>query len=719
MKKKTVKFVIVTLLVFTMVFSLVITAFGAQTKDYGKDTISEEDVLYVYDALYNGIVKEVPDETIEFNNLKSISEEEMTKAVELFISDHPECFWFRNHYSYRPLASRVLSITPNYSFEGDELTTAREEVENAVEMIMSGLPEGSNYDKALYLHDALAKRVVYEEVGEHQTVYGALVSGRAVCAGYAAAYQMLLEEAGITAWTVGGESRGVPHAWNAFWLDENTCVYADVTWDDQEDEIYHYYFGISKAEMEVDHTVNTDIFSLPECDHDDKSYFDVNDRTVNDSTSVSSFAAMFGGAIDNVRSAVIYFTGSDFTDWMSAHGSALYSELGGNGGSPSYSYKQIGKELHVSLTGNFPAMTYKVTVSGADNAYSNSETVQYVDIGEEMTPIIFNAMKGYYFPEDYSLDAVNGIFVQRIDAKTIKVWGTPTADNVSIALPAASKMTNEPTPNVIFTATGWDRGFLSGVKNGMRYSLDGTEWIDITSPEDIFLEGLTYANIYVVTLGDGMSTLDSEIQTIGLTRASVPSLTVTQPEGLSKKGIINTTEAHEYSLDGENWIDCDGALELDAGTYYIRVKANGSVLASNNLEVTVVYTAPEEPENDPDQTDPTDTPDNENNDEQNKDTSFDQTEESAEASDEQSTDQSNGTEVSDDSTMAEENEEEEDKTQENTRPEEITEGTTKGTSQKKGASCGLALEGEGAVLVIVSLVLCVATIVLRRKRKEF
>ncbi|MBO5670640.1 MAG: hypothetical protein J6S41_03745, partial [Clostridia bacterium] len=100
--------------------------------------------------------------------------------------------------------------------------------------IMKDLPDGNDYDKALYLHDALAAHVSYVKTGDHQTAYGALVGKKAVCAGYAAAYQLLMKRAGIRNWTVEGSSidsrtgQTVPHAWNLVWISNDVCVYTDV-----------------------------------------------------------------------------------------------------------------------------------------------------------------------------------------------------------------------------------------------------------------------------------------------------------------------------------------------------------------------------------------------------------------------------------------------------------------------------------------------------------
>jgi hypothetical protein len=382
------------------------------------------------------------------------------------------------------------------------------------------------------------------------------------------------------------------------WLDADTCVYTDVTWDDQTDEIFHYYFNLSKSEMAVDHTVDADKFSLPDCTHNTDSYFDISGGEMDDSTTVEEIVDLFGPAIDGGRSAKLYYKGSDFAAWMNANGYDLYIALGGNRYvASSYSRTMLGKEIHLTVKGKFADETYRVNVSAGINVSAYVDTLQYVAKGGAMEPIIFTAKVGYYFPEDYSVSSKGGISVTRIDATHIRVSGTPTYDGIDLTLPEPAKMTLEQTPEASFTATSEASGILSGIGAGMRYSYDGENWTDITSSDDLRLEGVTEGSIYIVKRGNGESTYDSAMQTIEISRAQTPSLEVIQPSSVGAKGRINTTDAHEYSTDGLEWIACEGALEnVDAGRYYVRVRANGSILASEAQEITVAaYTDPSRP----------------------------------------------------------------------------------------------------------------------------
>ena len=62
-------------------------------------------------------------------------------------------------------------------------------------------------------------------------------------------------------------------------------------------------------------------------------------------------------------------------------------------------------------------------------------------------------------------------------------------EKIVFTIETADAKTKETTPTTTFTATGADAGTLSGVTAGMKYSLDGTNWTDITSSTDINLQG--------------------------------------------------------------------------------------------------------------------------------------------------------------------------------------------------------------------------------------
>ena len=232
------------------------------------------------------------------------------------------------------------------------------------------------------------------------------------------------------------------------------------------------------------------------------------------------------------------------------------------------------------------AATYTVTVTAGANMTTTGSATQNVNIGDAMAEIIYTAADGYYFPTDYTVAAVNGITVTRIDFTKIKVSGTPTAA-ANITLTAPTAKTKEATPTAVFTANGTDSGKLTGIAAGMKYRIGGGAWVDITATE-ANLTGLSACTITIMKSGNGTTTLDSDEQTITVTKAAKPALKPTLLTLAGGKGSIPTTAAHEFSTDGAAWTPCTGATEnLDTGKYYVRVKANGTQLASETQEIDI------------------------------------------------------------------------------------------------------------------------------------
>ena len=294
---------------------------------YGATTISGN-ALELYNILVENVMRETPVSRIKLSSSDKYTIDDFYLARLIFLSDYPENFWWGGAASYsRNSSDYLLSLELEYAYSGAELEIMRDALDEACDEILAGLPSGSVFDKALYLHDAVAERVTYKFTDNDQTPYGALVEREAVCNGYATAYQLLLQRAGIRAWTVNGTSRGENHAWNVVWLSESVCVYTDVTWDDQ-DTVMHYYFNMSLDEISIDHNTNSD-FDLPACGHDGYSYDDLSPdlKVLNDHDSAYVLAGFFGEEQQGVRKAQFYYYGDDFGAWLSQNGSSLVKYL--------------------------------------------------------------------------------------------------------------------------------------------------------------------------------------------------------------------------------------------------------------------------------------------------------------------------------------------------------------------------------------------------------
>lgn len=152
----------------------------------------------------------------------------------------------------------------------------------------------------------------------------------------------------------------------------------------------------------------------------------------------------------------------------------------------------------------------------------------------------------------------------------------------------------ETTPQAVFTAAGDSSGTLSNVDASMKYSTDGgASWTDITGATATVTGVTADKDIQVVKKGDGTATADSDAQIIDVTQAAQPAgigktdcTTAAQNDGT----ITGVDSTMEYRLStASEWTSISGntVSGLANGTYEVRVKANGTVLASEVATVTI------------------------------------------------------------------------------------------------------------------------------------
>ena len=152
----------------------------------------------------------------------------------------------------------------------------------------------------------------------------------------------------------------------------------------------------------------------------------------------------------------------------------------------------------------------------------------------------------------------------------------------------------ETTPQAVFTAAGDSSGTLSDVDASMKYSTDGgASWTDITGATATVTGVTADKDIQVVKKGDGTLTVDSDVQIIDVTQAATPvgigktdCTTAAQNDG-TVTGVDSTMEYRLSSASEWTSISGNTVSGLANGTYEVRVKANGTVLASEVATVTI------------------------------------------------------------------------------------------------------------------------------------
>ena len=216
-------------------------------------------------SVYRQIYANAQNLTEKFAPEKTVSASDVKTAFEAVIGDHPEMFWLETGYSSKYLANgQCVEIDLKYNGTADDLESAKQRFDAAAQNLITGADSlDSNYEKEKYVHDALASAVTYDLTADmNQSAYSALVNGKSVCAGYARAYQYLLQQLGIPCYYCTGYSGG-DHAWNIVKLEDG-YYNVDVTWDDAA-AIRYDYFNKTDADFASTHVRQNLSVYLPAC----------------------------------------------------------------------------------------------------------------------------------------------------------------------------------------------------------------------------------------------------------------------------------------------------------------------------------------------------------------------------------------------------------------------------------------------------------------------
>ena len=166
--------------------------------------------------------------------------------VDLFFMDVSKVNMIVTKTTFVKSTSYKLAMKPRDSsgyllddiFNGSTVDSMVKEIENKRDEIVKTLV-GSDYDKILKAHDWLVDNVEYDTTLSDSYIYnlyGALVSRKAVCEGYAEAFKYLMDYVGVPCILVVGSATNSNgdtenHEWNYVKINEKWYA-VDCTWDD-------------------------------------------------------------------------------------------------------------------------------------------------------------------------------------------------------------------------------------------------------------------------------------------------------------------------------------------------------------------------------------------------------------------------------------------------------------------------------------------------------
>ena len=226
---------------------------------YGQTALSAEEKK-IYDSLVKAIGDEEPSVPMEADG------ETYTKILNLI---GIEQMGFGNVSDRRVgefnVESQHFPVEFTYRFSCEEMSNMNRAAEAAANEIMLGVTdEMTTYDKLKYFHDYLITHCESDSEDAYaNTIYGALVRGKALCEGYAKSFSYLCNKAGIENIIVTGET-DTAHMWNMVKIDGN-WYHVDVTWDKPDgtiaemypDMVMYQYFLVTDSVIENNHTIWT------------------------------------------------------------------------------------------------------------------------------------------------------------------------------------------------------------------------------------------------------------------------------------------------------------------------------------------------------------------------------------------------------------------------------------------------------------------------------
>ena len=231
-----------------------------------------------------------------------------------------------------------------------------------------------------------------------------------------------------------------------------------------------------------------------------------------------------------------------------------------------------------------------VTVTLGDNmTVTSGDLKQTVLKNRPIADVTITAADGCYFPEDYAANlSKDGITVTRDSLTQITVSGTPTAEEATLTLPAATAKTTPAAPGGLqgVAPSTWEAvdGKISGTKATMEWSADGETWTPCA-------EGTT-------TVG-GQGTYYVRVKATDISYTS-DAAAVTVPKYLKAISfpapvLTYTYDGNEHTLlvPGEGYTVSGDTKAINAGTYTATVNLNtdryqwSSTVTDNTISWTI------------------------------------------------------------------------------------------------------------------------------------
>lgn len=221
----------------------------------------------VYDQVYEA----VDSRTEEVILCRQLDQTGIANVMEAIFGDHPEFFWLDTAYTYGYTSKgTVVKVMLSFNVTVDTFQTSKTAFLNAASTIINNASQyGDDIEKEKSVYMQLQNLAVYDASSElNQSAYSALVNQSTVCAGYARAFQYIMQKLNVPCYFCSGTANGGNHAWNIVCID-GKYYNVDLSWDDTlgeaANQISYSYFNLSDRTFGLDHKRSGLSLKLPNC----------------------------------------------------------------------------------------------------------------------------------------------------------------------------------------------------------------------------------------------------------------------------------------------------------------------------------------------------------------------------------------------------------------------------------------------------------------------
>jgi hypothetical protein len=272
----------------------------------------DEDNKALYNIIYNAIMNHS-----QAVRLDDVTYDVLDRCFNSVLRDHPEIYYVYGYtYSESTFSKTIDEFTPNYNFTTEELEYCDSQIADYVNKFMENAPvNGSDYDKIKYIYEYVPLNITYDlDIISNQSIYGAFVSKRCACNGYAKAVQYLAKKLDLVSVFVVGEADNgtqvASHAWNIVSVDGN-WYQVDTTWADRQykagdnvvSKVAYDYLCTNDNIMYSNHKTD-DFIDYPKCESLDMFYY-VKEKAYITQVNNEAVSAAFARAIGNGNDFVV------------------------------------------------------------------------------------------------------------------------------------------------------------------------------------------------------------------------------------------------------------------------------------------------------------------------------------------------------------------------------------------------------------------------------